>query len=60
MKITKKQKNKKINKNMWSDGVLNKTTVKFIRDGLQNNIRPGRIYFLPKVHKLNKFILIVL
>jgi hypothetical protein len=56
MKITKKQKNKKNNKNMWSDGVLNKTTVKFIRDGLQNNIRPGRIYFLPKVHKLNKFI----
>ena len=23
-------------------------------DGLQKNIRPGRIYFLPKVHKLNK------
>lgn len=26
--------------NMWSDDVLDKTTVKFIRDGLQKNIRP--------------------
>ena len=31
--------NKYIN-NMWSDDVLDKTTVKFIRDGLQKNIRP--------------------
>ena len=38
--------NKYIN-NMWSDDVLDKTTVKFIRDGLQKNIRPCRIYFLP-------------
>ena len=39
---------------MWSDDVLDKTTVKIIRDGLQKNIGPGRIYFLPKAHKLNK------
>jgi hypothetical protein len=45
--------NKYIN-NMWSDGVLDKATVKFIRDGLQKNIRPSGTYFLPKVHKLNK------
>jgi hypothetical protein len=31
--------NKYIN-NMWSDGVLDNTTVKFIMDGLQKNIRP--------------------
>ena len=45
--------NKYIN-NMWSDGVLDKATVKFIWDGLHKNIRPSRTYFLPKVHKLNK------
>ena len=40
-------------RNMVINDALDETTYKFLREGLDNAARPGRIYFLPKIHKLN-------
>ena len=46
--------NKYIN-NMWSDGVLDKTTVKFIRDGLQKKtyVQDEHIFYLKFTNSTN-------
>ena len=38
---------------MYRESALDETTFKYLRDGLQKKVCPGRIYFLPKIHKLN-------